>query len=287
MKIADNTIAAAEQYLLNNLQDVYGAREIASLTDLLFEDLLSLSKTDRFLSPEKRLSESELLQIIYACKDLKKQVPVQHITGKVLFRNLWLKVNQNVLIPRPETEELLSNIIRDHKNIASAVDCCTGSGCIALALKSAFPLASVVAVDVSQEALNVAQQNAALNNLHVDFMLQDVLSNEMPFAAESIDLIVSNPPYVLESDKQKMSLNVLQYEPHLALFVPDEDALKFYAVLTKNAQFSLKKGGMLYFEIHEEKGKDVRDLMIDHGFVDVRITKDMYDKDRFVHGKKA
>ena len=148
MKIADNTIAAAEQYLLNNLQDVYGVREIASFTDLLFEDLLSLSKTDRFLSPEKRLSESELLQIIYACKDLKKQVPVQHITGKVLFRNLWLKVNKHVLIPRPETEELLSNIIRDHKNIASAVDCCTGSGCIALALKSAFPLASVVAVDV-------------------------------------------------------------------------------------------------------------------------------------------
>ena len=287
MKIADNTIAAAEQYLLNNLQDMYDAREIASFSDLLFEDLLSLTKTDRFLSPEKRLSESELLQIIYACKDLKRKVPVQHITGKVLFRDLWLKVNKHVLIPRPETEELLSNIIRDHKKIESAVDFCTGSGCIALALKSAFPLASVAAVDVSQEALKVAQQNAALNNLHVDFMLQDVLSDEMPFTADSIDLIVSNPPYVLESDKQKMSLNVLQYEPHLALFVPDDDALKFYAVLTKKARFSLKKGGMLYFEIHEEKGQEVLDLMTKNGFVDVHLEKDMYDKDRFVHGKKA
>ncbi len=282
MKIADNTIKATEKYLRDNLKGIYDEREIASFTDVLFEDLLNLSKTERFLNGEKRLSESELLQIIYACKDLKSHIPVQHITGKAFFMNLELEVSKNVLIPRPETEELVSIVVRENKNPLKIIDFCTGSGCIALALKKVFPSAEVMATDVSGEALKVAEGNAKKNNLEVKFFQEDVLIASSEF--EQVDLIISNPPYVLESDKQNMSPNVLNHEPHLALFVPDEDALKFYKAIAERAAQILKKGGKLYFEIHEEKGKEVAALLVENGFSEVRILKDMYEKDRFVSG---
>ncbi|MFM7024046.1 MAG: peptide chain release factor N(5)-glutamine methyltransferase [Flavobacteriales bacterium] len=283
MKIAQNTVAATEKYLQDNLQDFYNAREIASFTDILFEDLLQISKTDRITDPEHRLSESDLLKIIYACKDLKKYIPVQHITGKAFFMDLELEVDNNVLIPRPETEEMVSNIIREN-HPSMVLDFCTGSGCIALALKKAFPSAKVIATDISDAALNVARRNAAKNKLEVEFIEQDVLSSDV--SDTQFDLIISNPPYVLESDKQNMSPNVLNHEPHLALFVPDNDALKFYKAIAQKAAQLLKKGGKLYFEIHEEKGKEVLALMEGLGFSDVKVVEDMYGKERVVKGSK-
>ncbi len=282
MKIADNTIKATEKYLRDNLKEIYDEREIASFTDILFEDLLAISKTERFLNADKRLSESELLLFVYACKDLKKHIPVQHITGKAFFMDLELEVNKNVLIPRPETEELVSIVIRENKNLSKIIDFCTGSGCISLAMKTAFPAAEVMATDVSDEALKVAERNAQKNKLEVKFLKEDVLLSSSQF--ENVDIIISNPPYVLESDKENMSSNVLNHEPHLALFVPDHDALKFYKSITEKATQILKKGGKLYFEIHEEKGKEVAELLVKNGFSEVCILKDMYEKDRFVGG---
>ncbi|MCX6182082.1 MAG: peptide chain release factor N(5)-glutamine methyltransferase [Bacteroidetes bacterium] len=287
MKIADNTIKATEKYLHDTLKDIFNEREITSLADILFEDLLGVSKTERVLNSDKRLSESELLQIIYACKDLKKQIPVQHITGKSFFMDLVLEVNKNVLIPRPETEELVSVVVRENKNPLKIIDFCTGSGCIALALKQAFPKAEVNAIDVSEAALEVAKINAEKNKLEVKFLKEDVLATlNFEHLTLNCDIIISNPPYVLESDKLQMSPNVLNHEPHLALFVPDEDALKFYKSITEKSAHILKKGGKLYFEIHEEKGKEVAELLVKNGFSEVRILKDMYEKDRFVSGIK-
>jgi len=284
MKIAENTISAVEKYLSDNLETIYTEREIAVFTDVLFEDLLAISKTERFLNAQKRLSESELLKIVYACKDLKKQIPVQYITGKAFFKNLWLEVNHHVLIPRPETEELVSLIIRENKTAKKIIDFCTGSGCVALVLKKEFQSAETFATDVSKEALTLAERNAKNNNIDVRFFCEDVLSERTNSGFQQADIIVANPPYVLESDKSEMSSNVLNHEPHLALFVPDEDALKFYKAIAKKAAQLLKKDGKLYFEIHEEKGKAVSDLLSGHGFSNIRVLKDFYGKDRFVSG---
>ena len=170
MKIAENNVAACERYLKENLGAYYSEREIALFADILFEDLLNITKNDRFANHNIRLSESQLLQIIYACKDLKQYKPVQYITEKAMFGDFVLKVNQHVLIPRPETEELVSIITKENKTPKAIIDFCTGSGCIALSLKKAFSSAKVFALDVSAEALKVAKENASNNNLHIDFV---------------------------------------------------------------------------------------------------------------------
>ena len=286
MKIAENNVAACERYLKENLGAYYSEREIALFADILFEDLLNITKNDRFANHNIRLSESQLLQIIYACKDLKQYKPVQYITEKAMFGDFVLKVNQHVLIPRPETEELVSIITKENKTPKAIIDFCTGSGCIALSLKKAFSSAKVFALDVSAEALKVAKENASNNNLHIDFVEADVLNVSSNAFTEKFDIVVSNPPYVLESDKKQMDANVLKYEPHLALFVNDDEALLFYNAIAPLAYQILNENGKLYFEIHEGKGEQVRDLLLKTGFTSVSIVKDFYDKDRFVLGQK-
>jgi len=180
----------------------------------------------------------------------------------------------------------VSIIIKENKEVKKIIDFCTGSGCIALSLKKAFPSARVEAVDVSEQALQVAKDNAQYNNLEIDFIKADVLDSIAADYSSLCDVIVSNPPYVLESDKQQMSPNVLKYEPHLALFVDDDKALLFYEVLIPMAFKLLNSKGKLYFEIHEEKGEEIKSLMFQHGFTEVRVLKDFYDKFRFVVGVK-
>jgi release factor glutamine methyltransferase len=281
MKIAQNNVKAVEQYLKENLSSYYSAREIDLFTDILLEDLLAISKSQRLLNNDIRLSESQLLQIIYACKDLKNYKPIQYITEKAFFADLELEVNENVLIPRPETEELFSIIAQENTSATVLIDFCTGSGCLALALKSKFPQAKVYATDVSKGALQVAARNAIKNKLEIELIENDILLAQSHILPKNVDVIVSNPPYVLESDKQEMAANVLQYEPHLALFVPDEDALKFYKAIADVSFDILKVGGKLYFEIHEDKWEEVKQLLEDKGFRLVKIINDFYDKKRF------
>ncbi len=282
MKIAQNTVEAVQQYLKDNLSAFYSEREIDLFTDILLEDLLAISKSQRMLNSDIRLSESQLLQIIYAAKDLKKYKPIQYITGKAFFADLELEVDENVLIPRPETEELFSIIAKENSSPKVLVDFCTGSGCLALALKSKYAESKVHATDVSKGALEVAKRNATKNKLAVEFIENDILgssSSDFPFKA---DVVASNPPYVLESDKKEMSANVLQYEPHLALFVEDDNAIIFYKKIGDLASELLNVGGKLYFEIHENKALEVQAYLQSIGFTFVEIRKDIYDKDRFV-----
>ena len=284
MKIAQNNVEAVEQYLKENLSSFYSEREIVLFTDILLQDLLAISKSQRLMNSDIRLSESQLLQIIYAAKDLKKYKPIQYITGKAFFANLELEVDENVLIPRPETEELFSLIVQENESPKVVIDFCTGSGCLALALKSKFPQAQVYASDVSKEALKVSQKNAAKNNLEVQFIENDILlsPSRLQVFPNNADIIVSNPPYVLESDKKDMLANVLQYEPHLALFVEDENAIIFYKKIGDLAFELLNAGGKLYFEIHENKALEVQEYLQSIGFTYVQIKKDIYEKDRFV-----
>lgn len=286
MKIARNNVEAVEQYLKENLSSFYTTREIELFTDILLEDFWNITKSQRLLNKDMRLSESQLLQIIYASKDLKKFRPIQYVTGKAFFAELQLEVDENVLIPRPETEELFSLIAKKNHSPSVVVDFCTGSGCLALALKRKYSSAQVIATDISKGALDVAQRNAQKNNLNVRFIENDILSSNSSDFSFKADIIVSNPPYVLNSDKKEMSPNVLQYEPHIALFVDDSNPIVFYKKIADIAFELLNPEGKLYFEIHEDKGAEVREYLNLIGLTQIQVLQDFYGKDRFVSAKK-
>jgi release factor glutamine methyltransferase len=210
--------------------------------------------------------------------------PVQYVIGETEFYGCRIKVNENVLIPRPETEELVDWIIKLVPNKELTIlDICTGSGCIPIALKKNLPKAEVAACDISHEALEMAMKNAVLNKTDVRFFYTNIL-NPTVSSWSTFDLIISNPPYVRNSEKQLMHKNVLEFEPHLALFVEDDEALIFYRKITELAKSKLKQGGFLFFEINEAYGKEIAELLEENGFKDVEIRKDMFGKDRMAKG---
>ncbi len=288
MKVRTNLLKDVKNHYLRELEKVYGKKEALSLLNIIIEDFFGLTKTGQILEKDFRLNETELLKIHFAVKELKKEKPVQYITGKAEFYGLNLKVNENVLIPRPETEELIENIKNELSSsaIKKIIDLGTGSGCIALALKKVFPQADVTAVDISENALKIAMENAAINNLKIRFEQKDMLNTDELNSLETFDLIVSNPPYVTEADKDKMQNNVLKYEPHAALFVDDNNPLIFYKSISEFAKSNLNTGGQIWFEINEKYGNDVKGLLEEKGFKNVNIVKDLFGKDRFVKGKR-
>lgn len=222
---------------------------------------------------------------------LNEGEPIQYITGKAPFMSLNLSVDKQTLIPRPETEELVdwmaTAILDSGVTQPRILDIGTGSGCIALGLKHLIPHAEVHALDCSEEALKVAKRNSEETSLEVEFHFTDILIWRMLYPAlPPFDFIVSNPPYVLESDAAEMSKNVLDYEPELALFVEDDDPLLFYEKIVDFAGIHLNKDGGLYFEIHEKKGGDVLALMAREGFIDLELKKDLQEKDRMIRGRK-
>jgi release factor glutamine methyltransferase len=211
--------------------------------------------------------------------------PLQYITGRAWFINRWFEVNESVLIPRPETEELVHWILSDFTfDTIKVLDIGTGSGIIPISLKSKRNLWEIHGCDVSLNALNVAQGND--ENLLIHWYLEDILQPIKQFDPK-LDLIVSNPPYVLERDKDQMIKQVLDYEPHIALFVPNEDPLLFYKAIIDLAEFNLKTGGHIYFEMHETLGEQLNALMIQHGFTAVEIRKDLQHKERMIKAVKA
>ena len=232
------------------------------------------------------LSDVELDTLKKQCALLQKNIPMQYVIGKEYFYKLEFLVNEHVLIPRPETEELVDLIVNDtaQKPSLHILDIGTGSACIAISLKKNLKKATVFASDISKDALQVAKQNATANNCAIIFLENDILHQPLEIENNSLDIIVSNPPYILPIEKIEMRHNVLQHEPHTALFVTDNDALQFYKKIIEIAKQKLKIGGSLYFEINEMFGKEISELLSTNGFKNVKTIKDLQEKDRIIFG---
>lgn len=284
MFVKTNNLIDLLPYYKTKLKGTYDANEIENIFYLICDYKHSLSRIDVKIS-NTQLSESELLLHRSFVKRLLTNEPIQHIIGETEFFGLPFMVNQNVLIPRPETEELIDLILTNNKQSnLTILDIGTGTGCIPITLKSNLPLAQVSAIDISKKALATATKNANLNNVEVNFIHKDILTenlNDLP----QFDIIISNPPYVLESDKLNMSKNVLDFDPELALFVEDSNPLLFYKRITTLAAEKLNQHGLLFFEIHENFGKETEQLLINAGFTNTNIVKDMQGKDRMVWGE--
>lgn len=279
------TIRAYRTHFIQELSSIYEEGEVESFFYLILEAKHQLKRIDLALQPNLTFTEAELVVWNLILEDLKKEIPIQYLLGKTSFYGLDFEVNENVLIPRPETEELVEWMLQDcakreTTNNFSILDIGTGSGCIPISLKKQLPMVKVSAIDVSEKALEVAKGNAKLNGVEVYFILQNIL--ETTDLLESYDVIVSNPPYVRNLEKQEIKNNVLEYEPHLALFVADDDALIFYRKIGELALKSLRPNGKLFFEINQYLGKETVDLLKDLGFQNVELKKDIYGNDRMI-----
>lgn len=269
---------------VQHLAEIVGETEARSIANILFEDLLNIPRTLRLTNPETELSETQHQLYENALVRLRNHEPIQHVIGHVFFYGLKLHVNKHTLIPRPETEELVDLIVREHKGEKRKIlDIGTGSGCIPIALAKNLPDSEIHSWDISEEALNLARQNAELNQITVTFRKVDILKFK---AHELFDMIVSNPPYIPEIEQSQMAKNVTQYEPKNALFVPDQDPLLFYRKIGKYGLSALSKGGLLYLEIHERFGREITLLLEKLGYGEVSIKTDMQGKDRIARGKR-
>ena len=292
MKTSSNLVRECRKYYASELETIYGSDEANALIMILLEHYFSLDRVKIAMNPELRLSESELLTLHFAVKELLKNKPVQYIIGETEFCGMRFFVDENVLIPRPETEEMVKKIAscRDKACLVPTgcdiLDIGTGSGCIAISLAKLLTDSKVTAVDVSEKALNVARKNAKANEVNVRFILDDILNPQNPELIDNqYDIIVSNPPYVCESEKSEMRANVLDYEPSSALFVSDNDPLIFYRRILEFAQKALKPDGQIWFEINEKLGKETTELCREKGFQNVEIIKDFRGKERVVRAR--
>ena len=267
-------------YFRQELSAVADEREITSWYYISMEYLLVYNRSDCIINSNQVLNKSQLSKIKQIVAELKTHKPIQYILGKTEFYGLKIKVNEHTLIPRPETEQLVDWILKE--NFVAALDIGTGSGCIPIALAKHTD-AKVLAIDVSEDALLIAEENAKNNEVEIDFIHQDILQTNY---LQKVDLIVSNPPYVLESEKEKMQENVLDYEPELALFVEDKNPLIFYKKIASLAFNFLNENGKLFFEINAKFGKETIEMLADIGFVNIELKKDMNDKDRMIKAIK-
>ena len=273
------------QTLIQTLTPLHGAQEARAIVYALLEDVFGLRRTDVLLGKFEALSEAEKRHFAACAKRLAQGEPLQYVVGTAPFGDLRFEVTPATLIPRPETLELVDWVVAD-ENVKPALrllDIGTGSGCIAISLAKLLPQAKVSAWDISAEALAVAQRNAQQNGVAVDFKQVDVLNIT---EAETYDCIVSNPPYICEEEKAEMTDSVLLHEPHTALFVPNNDPLRFYRAIALLALRSLAPGGSLYFEINRAYGAETCDLLRELGFQSVELRKDFYGNDRMVRGKR-
>jgi release factor glutamine methyltransferase len=276
------------------LKDIYPKEEIEAFILFTFHELYNYSSNDIRFRKNSPLKAKDIETLDNVIKELKTNKPLQYIIGRTEFYKCKIRVNQHVLIPRQETEELVQRILDDvisneQKDAPNILDIGTGSGCIAIALKKNLPEANVSALDISEEALLLAKSNAILNQTRISFLQADILNiiprEEMNTSSRQhernkFNIIVSNPPYVRASEKEKMSSNVLDYEPHIALFVEDNDPLLFYKIIADFAFNNLSPQGKLYFEINESLGADVKKLLEEKGFKNTEVKKDMSGKDR-------
>lgn len=279
----------AEKYV-RGLAASYDAAEAGAIFKQVAAYYLQLDSLTFHLKREQEIPMELAVKLNTALEQIKTNIPVQYLTGEAWFYGLPFGVNESVLIPRPETEELLDWINELVKPVYSPsfnlLDIGTGSGCIAITLKKAFPEATVTATDISGNALTMARKNAEMNGVDIKFLLHDILSSHeenWPL----YQVIVSNPPYITEKEKAEMHENVLIYEPHRALFVSDQNPLAFYVAIAAFAIRFLSPGGFLFFEINAHYGKEIIQLLKDKGFVQIILRKDMQGKDRMIVCRKA
>ncbi len=269
-----------------SLTGLYPWEEIQSFFNILSESYLNFSRIEIALNPEKEISKEAAEKFQKALFRLKNNEPIQYIIGETEFYGLLFKVNKHTLIPRPETEELVEWIVLDQKPIirnsqlTTILDIGTGSGCIAISLAKNFPNSKISALDISEEALKIARENAEMNEVEVEFFQTDILNVEI--LPKQFDIILSNPPYVRELEKKEMQQNVLKFEPDSALFVKDEDSLLFYRAISQLAKTHLKPNGKLFFEINEYLANELIQLLKSEDFQDIEVKKDIFGKYRML-----
>ena len=272
-------------HFFDSLKNIQDEQEIESFFFILTEYLHNLKRVDLALNPNFELSDAEVEKWNIILADLQQEKPIQYITGEAWFYGLQFEVNENTLIPRPETEELVEWIIESQKSKVQSqkleiLDIGTGTGCIPISLKANLLQANVSAIDISEKALEVAKRNVASNKVEINFIQTNIL--EVEDLNQFFDIIVSNPPYVRNLEKQEIKKNVLDFEPHLALFVEDTDALLFYRKIAQLALKNLTPDGLLFFEINQYLGKETVELLQNLGFKNIELKKDMYGNDRMI-----
>lgn len=282
--MTDNSLAAIYAYGLAQLSSIYEEKEIRSIISTGLSSLFGYDTKFFSLNPSIRFTESELLQMIFLVKELKKGRPIQYILGKTYFYGLQFMVDEGVLIPRPETEELVDWIISDARESRglNILDIGTGSGCIAISLASNLGDCSVDACDISEKAIAVALKNAALISADVNIFKCDIRSPGKTMASSAYDIIVSNPPYIPLSDKNSLAPHVALHEPSLALFAEDAEALSIYESIADFAASHLIKGGRLYLEINEKKAGEISGILTEKSFKHFSVKKDLNGRDRMV-----
>lgn len=283
----NNRLIDLKKIYHDELKLQFGDNEALQMLNILILHFFGVNRVQLAMDCDFRLTESEMLSLHNAVKELKTNKPVQYVTGEAEFYGMPFFVNSSVLIPRPETEELVDLIIkREKKSGLNVLDIGTGSGCIAISLANTLFEAEVFAMDISVDAINLAIKNSEINGTEIIFLHEDILN---PSKNKNVlfDVIVSNPPYVTVSEKKLMQANVLDYEPHLALFVEDEDPLIFYEAIVKFAKTNLKSDGRIYLEINEKLANETSLLLNKNGFFDIEIIQDINCKNRMVSASKG
>jgi len=277
------TILSLYSEVAHQLKNIYPSQEIQSLQRLIFEKKLGLTLPKIYLNPTLPIKTEEAEEILKIVSLLKLQKPIQYILGEADFFGLIFKVTPDVLIPRQETEELVDWILKTTSNTTpSILDIGTGSGCIAISLAVNLKFAHISAIDISAGALDIARDNAILNNVSVDFFSADILEPSSIISNQPFDIIVSNPPYVRDSERVQMNTNVLDHEPHTALFVSNTDPLIFYRTIAQRSRKLLNKKGLVFCEINEALGNETTQLFISHGYNNVELKKDLNGKNRMI-----
>ena len=293
------TIDEARKEIIKNIRDIYEQNESNNIAELLIESITKLSRSERIIDGNRILSIAQENLLHSSNFRLQKHEPIQYIINEAWFAGMRFYVDKNVLIPRPETEELVEWVVEEYRientedRIQNAeyrvqnsgfkiLDVGTGSGCIAIALKNKLPLSEVWACDISDQALNIARINADALQATIDFVPLNFLDPGQRRQLPNVDVIVSNPPYVPQNEKTEMKRNVVEYEPSTALFVTDDDPLIFYKAIAEFGREKLNKGGRIYAEIHENLGESVNNLFLSKGYQTVYLKKDLQGKDRMI-----
>lgn len=286
MGIKIKTIKDIRIYLNMELKGTYPEEEIRAIGNIIFRSVLGMTEMHQVYLTEETVNSTQAFKILSIAEELKTGKPIQYILGETVFYNCTIKLNSSTLIPRPETEELVDLVIKENNGFkGNIIDFGTGSGCIAIALASYLPGSFITGTDISDQALMIADENARLNNVRLTFIKDDILNPDTSQLGKA-GIIVSNPPYIMDSEKQLMKKNVLEFEPHNSLFVSDSDPLVYYNGILIKADTILDSLGKIYFEINEALGNPLVHLLESRGFSDIRIIKDINGKERIIKGIK-
>ncbi|MEN9972066.1 MAG: peptide chain release factor N(5)-glutamine methyltransferase [Bacteroidota bacterium] len=289
MFVSDNSLKSAKHYFDDRLQSHFSTSELKSMWTQIICKRLNWTSSDLLLNQNERLSESDLLYVRRFVKGLLAKKPFQYIIGETEFYGLTILCDSRALIPRPETEELVQWVIESVKEPKRIIDLCSGTGCISLALKSRFPTAHVQAIDFSDEALKLSEENAKKLKLDIEIIHENVLDFSHAFISNNanFDVIVSNPPYIPNKEKSMLSKHVIEHEPAMALFVEDSDPIIFYKEIIKYAEMNLQRGGLLFFELHESYGNEVLEFIQLFDFEEIEIRPDLQGKSRMMKAQKV